>query len=67
MAIFFLSAANINHLTLIKQIGGFEANDVIAQNGKATVIAVDGLYQFDYSDTNNIHQLSKIDSHAAGL
>jgi hypothetical protein len=29
-------------------------------NGKAIVVAKDGLYQYDYSNLNNIHQLSKI-------
>ena len=60
-------ATNVNQLSLIKTISGMETSEVIAQNGKAIVIATDGLYQFDYSDANNIHQLSKIDIHAAGL
>ncbi|MDP4213559.1 MAG: hypothetical protein Q8926_13110 [Bacteroidota bacterium] len=60
-------AADINHLTPIKATGGFEANDVIAGNGIAIVLAADGLYQFDYSDIQNIHQISKIDVHAAQL
>jgi hypothetical protein len=60
-------ASNVNQLSLIKTIGGIETSEVIAQNGKAIVIATDGLYQFDYSDVNNIHQLSKITIHAAGL
>jgi hypothetical protein len=53
-------AADINNLTLIKRIGGFESNDVIAMNGIAIVIATDGLYQFDYSDSNHIHLISKL-------
>lgn len=60
-------AADIYKLQLIKTIGGLEANDVITQNGKAIVIATEGLYQFDYSDINNIHQISKIPSNATGL
>lgn len=34
--------------------------DVICQNGVAIVSAEDGLYQYDYSDINNIKRLSKI-------
>jgi hypothetical protein len=60
-------ATDVSNLSLIKTIEGIEANDVIAQNGKAIVIATNGLYQFDYSNVNNIHQLSKIITHAAIL
>jgi hypothetical protein len=60
-------ATDVHNLGLIKTIDGIEANDVIAQNGKAIVIATDGLYQFDYSNVNNIQQLSKIITHAAVL
>jgi hypothetical protein len=48
------------NLQLLKTIGGFETYDVIAYNNLALVVAKDGLYQFDYSDRNNIKQLSKI-------
>ena len=58
-------AADVNQLSLIDTNSGFEANDVIAGNGLAIVLAADGLYQFDYSDTSHIHQISKIDVHAA--
>jgi len=34
--------------------------DVIAWNKNAIVVAKDGLYQYDYSDANNIHLVSKI-------
>ncbi len=54
------NAANVNDLKLIKQVSMPECYDVIAYNGLAIVVAVDGLYQFDYSNINNIHQLSKI-------
>ncbi len=60
-------AADIYKLKLIKTIAGFEANDVITLNGIAIVIATEGLYQIDYSDTNNIHQISKMLSNATGL
>ncbi|MEO6962124.1 MAG: hypothetical protein ABIY90_09160 [Puia sp.] len=58
-------AADVNHLSIIDTNSGFEANDVIAGNGLAIVLAADGLYQFDYSDISHIHQISKIDVHAA--
>lgn len=53
-------ASNVNNLKLIKTISGIETYDVIAYNKNALVVAKDGLYQYDYSDTKNIHQVSKI-------
>ena len=55
-----LNAANVNDVQLIKHITGLESYDVIAYGNLAIVVAKDGLYQFDYSNTGNIHQLSKI-------
>ncbi len=55
-----LNAANVNDINLIKHITGFETYDVIAYGNLAIMVAKDGLYQFDYSDTTNILQLSKI-------
>lgn len=43
-----------------KHIEGLETFDVITYNNIALVVAKDGLYQFDYSDMNNFHQISKI-------
>jgi hypothetical protein len=54
------NAANVSNLQLIKKIGNIETFDVIALNGVALVVAHDGLYQYDYSDLNNIRQLSNI-------
>ena len=54
------NAADVTNLKLIKQIPGFETYDVIAYNHIALVVATDGLYQYDYSDINNIHLLSKV-------
>ncbi|HVU85615.1 MAG TPA: hypothetical protein VHC50_12280 [Puia sp.] len=56
-------ATDVSNLSLIKTIGGLEADEVIAQSGKAIVIAAEGLYQFDYTDRNNIHQLSKLNNY----
>ena len=53
-------AADINNLKIIKHFPGMETYDVIASNGIAYVVAKDGLYQFDYSNTSNIHLLSKM-------
>jgi hypothetical protein len=39
----------------------FETYDVILNNDIALVVGPDGLYQFDYSDINNIIELSKIE------
>ncbi len=54
------NAENASSLKLIKQIGDFETYDIIAYNKWALVVAKDGLYQFDYTDLNNIKQISKI-------
>jgi hypothetical protein len=39
---------------------GMDGFDVIPLNNVLMMIATDGLYQYDYSDLNNIHQISKI-------
>ncbi|GAC1602138.1 MAG: hypothetical protein NVS3B8_13730 [Chitinophagaceae bacterium] len=47
-------------IKLLKHYPGFETYDVIASNGIAYVVAKDGLYQYDYTSTQNIHLLSKL-------
>ena len=54
------NAADVMNLKLIQHFSNLETYDVIASNNVALVIANDGLYQYDYSDVNNIHLLSKI-------
>lgn len=54
------NAGNVSNLQMIKQITGPETYDVIASNNIALVVAKDGLYQYDYSDVNNIQLKSKI-------
>jgi hypothetical protein len=54
------NAADVMNLQLIKTISGVDASDVIAYNNIALVVAKDGFYQYDYTDINNIHLLSKI-------
>jgi hypothetical protein len=53
-------AANVSALLMIKQLKDAETIDVIAENGIAIVSARDGIYQYDYSDLNNIHLISKL-------
>ena len=53
-------ASNILNLQLLKQFPGMETYDVIAWNKIALLVAKDGLYQYDYSDVNNIHLVSKL-------
>jgi hypothetical protein len=54
------NASDVMDLQLIKTISNIETSDVIAWNNIALVVAKDGLYQYDYSDSNNIRLLSKI-------
>lgn len=56
----FFDAANPLSPRLIKTIGNMETYDVIAQNGKAIVVAKDGLYQYDYTNAANPAFLSKL-------
>lgn len=55
-----MDAQSASNVTLKKTIGMAETFDVIAFNGKAIVTAKDGLYQYDYSNINNVKLLSKI-------
>ncbi|MGH2564875.1 MAG: hypothetical protein ACRDE5_10190, partial [Ginsengibacter sp.] len=54
------NATDVMNLRLIKHFSNLETFDVIANNNVALVVASDGLYQYDYSDVNNIHLVSKI-------
>lgn len=54
------NAANPSSLQMIRQITGIEPYDVIAWSGHAIVVAKDGLYQYDYSNLNDIQLQSKI-------
>ena len=49
------------NVSLINTIPGIEANDIIAWNHIALVVTPQGLYQYDYTDVNNIQFLSKIE------
>ena len=53
-------ATDVSDLKQIKQFPNLETYDAIASDNIALVSAKDGLYQYDYSDINNIHLVSKI-------
>ena len=53
-------ATNIADLKLVKHLQGVNTYDVIASGGIAYVVAKEGLFQYDYSDPENIHLVSKI-------
>jgi hypothetical protein len=45
---------------MLKQYSSLQAVDVIPLDGLLIMIAADGIYQYDYSDLQNIHLLSTI-------
>jgi hypothetical protein len=53
-------AADANNIKLLKRFDMEEANDVIAYNNIALVMATDAIYQFDYSNVAGMKLLSKI-------
>lgn len=55
-----LDAKNVNSISTIQTIGGMDTYDVVTMNNTAIVVARDGLYLFDYSNTSNVKLLSKI-------
>ena len=54
------NAADVMNLQPIETIEGIDPVDVIAFNKLAIVVASDGLYQYDYTNINDIRLLSKI-------
>ena len=52
--------ADWKSIKLLKLLPKEETYDVIAYNGIAYVVAKDGLYQYNYTDVNNIRLLSKL-------
>ena len=54
------NASNVSNISLIKQFPGMDPHDVIAWNKNAVVVAKEGLFQFDYSNLNNIRLISKL-------
>ena len=49
-----------NPQTLLAHYPNIAGHDVILSNNVLMIIAKDGLYQYDYSNLNNIRQLSKL-------
>ena len=56
----FYNASNVNNLILLKTISGYEAYDVIAINGWALVVAKNGLYQYRFTPSGEVTELSKM-------
>ena len=54
------NAADVQNLKLIKTIDSINPFDIICQSGNAIVVADEGIYQFDYSNIQNIKMISKI-------
>lgn len=52
------NAANPENLVLTQTIKSKDPYDAIAANNNLMVVASDGLYQYDYTNTNSIKQLS---------
>ncbi len=55
-----LDAADANNISLMKTVPGFEANDVVLNNGIAIVTAKEGLYLIDYNNVKNAYITGKI-------
>lgn len=53
-------ASNVRELKEIHHFRGIDAYDVIAWNKRLTVVAKNGVYQFDYSNPSALRLLSKI-------
>lgn len=54
-------ASDVLNLKLIKHFPDIKTYDVIAYNKIALVVGQNGLYQYDYSNVNNIELISRID------
>jgi hypothetical protein len=54
------NAADASNLQIIKTIGSLEPADVILKDKIAMVIATDGFYQYDFSNSSGISLLSKL-------
>ena len=60
LKIYSITSPEDMYLKSLKHITGMEGYDLIPYNNTLMMIAEDGIYQYDYSDINNIHLLSKI-------
>jgi len=57
-AVKIYNAAKPGDLKLLQQVKSDEPYDIIAANNKAIVVCNNGLYQYDYSNINNVRLLS---------
>lgn len=53
-------AHDVTNLQLKKLVSGPETYDIVTLGGLAILVAKDGLYQYDYSNLNDIRLLSKM-------
>ena len=60
LKIFNITTPEKSYLSSVKHIKGMEGYDLIAWENVLMMIAEDGLYQYDYSDVNDIKALSVI-------
>jgi hypothetical protein len=60
LKIFNITSPDEMYLEKIKHIEGMDGYDLIPYNNTLMMIAEDGIYQYDYTDINDIHLLSKI-------
>ena len=60
LKIFNITTPEKSYLSSLKHIKGMEGYDLIAWENVLMMIAEDGLYQYDYSDVNDIKALSVI-------
>ncbi len=54
------NAANVQDLKLLRVINTINPFDVICLGGTAIVVAEEGIYQYDYTNINNVKLISKI-------
>jgi len=55
-----LDVSNSNQFTEIARITGINAWDAIAENGKLTVVGATEVIQYDYTDADNIVEISRL-------
>jgi hypothetical protein len=60
LKIYSITSPEEMYLKSLKHIEGMDGYDLIAFDNVLMMIAEDGIYQYDYSDINNIYLLSKM-------
>lgn len=54
------NTADVNNIQLLQTIRGIQPFDVITYGKRAIVVAKEGIFQYDYTNINNIRKLSTI-------